>query len=66
MFSLVTVNSCVTGHIVRLPPDVCFCEEPQIVCWDYTKKQWKTDGFMDKLYNEGRLNQATLIVAKMA
>ena len=41
---------------VRLPSEVCFCEQPQIVHWDYENSVWKTDGFVDTLYNEGELN----------
>jgi len=41
---------------VRLPSEVSFFEEPQIVRWDYDNKLWKTDGFVDKLYNEGQLS----------
>ena len=44
-------------RLYRLPSDVCFFEEPQIVRWDYETNQWKTDGFLDTLYNEGQLNQ---------
>jgi len=40
------------NDVVRLPSDVYFCEEPQIVRWDYDNNVWKTDGFVDKLYNE--------------
>jgi len=42
-------------RVVRLPADVCFSEEPQIVRWDYEAMQWRTDGFIDKLYNECEL-----------
>jgi len=49
------------AHCVgRLPSDVYFCEEPTIVRWDYERKQWRTDGFIDKLYNEGQLNLSPL------
>jgi len=44
------------NDVVRLPSDVYFCEEPQIVRWDYDNNVWKTDGFQNKLYNECKLN----------
>jgi len=42
------------GVVVRLPSDVCFCEQPEIVRWDYETNEWRKDGFIDKLYNEGQ------------
>jgi len=38
----------------RLPENVYFCEEPQIARWDYKTNNWRTDCFMDRVYNEGR------------
>jgi cancer susceptibility candidate protein 1 len=39
---------------LRLPDDVYFCEEPQIVRWDEDEKIWRTDGLQDKLYTEAK------------
>jgi cancer susceptibility candidate protein 1 len=38
---------------LRLPEDVWFCEEPLIARWDENDKSWRTDGFADKMFNEG-------------
>jgi hypothetical protein len=37
----------------RLPEDVCFLEEPQVVRWDEHSKEWKTDGFTEITFKEG-------------
>jgi cancer susceptibility candidate protein 1 len=38
---------------LKLPADVLFCEEPQIVRWDPKDNNWMTSGFSNKNYNEG-------------
>ncbi len=40
---------------LRLPEDVYFSEEPQVVRWDPLRKQWSLDGFTDHNFNEGMI-----------
>ncbi|KAK2146360.1 hypothetical protein LSH36_614g02029 [Paralvinella palmiformis] len=40
------------GVTVRLPEQVYFSEEPQIVRWDYDQKVWTLDGFSDHKFDE--------------
>ncbi|XP_067655393.1 dynein axonemal intermediate chain 7 homolog isoform X2 [Haliotis asinina] len=40
------------GVTIKLPSDVMFQEEPQVVRWDEDKKHWRLDGFSDIVYNE--------------
>ena len=39
----------------RLPEDVYFSEEPQIVRWDYDQKVWTLEGFTDHKFEEGEI-----------
>ena len=41
------------GITLTLPKEVYFCEEPQVVRWDYDLKQWRLDGFSDFNFSEG-------------
>ena len=43
----------------RLPPNVYFSEEPQIVIWDTRRKVWSTDGFSEQQYDEGEWRHVT-------
>lgn len=47
------VNSMMRYTLYRLPEDVYFNEEPQVVRWDDKLLQWRLDGFSDHTFNEG-------------
>lgn len=40
--------------IIRLPDNVLYSEEPQLVYWSEQGKHWRLDGFTDISFDEGK------------